>query len=106
MTTDRWTPETLELVASRGAGSHAAHDILEALADAGLLVVAPAAETRYEWATRHLNLDSGKTVVTPCTDEGTARRYFDYLDEVWGHHAVLLRRNISVGPWVEVPDAS
>jgi hypothetical protein len=35
---ERWTPETEELVSSRGAGAHAARDILEALADAGLLL--------------------------------------------------------------------
>jgi len=34
----RWTPETLRLVSRRGVGFAAAEDILEALADAGLLV--------------------------------------------------------------------
>lgn len=121
---ERYDPATVELVAralpfalpsaSRGVARH----VLNALADAGLLLP-PGGETREEWGAR-VWADGHRDQAEDCARsnraaaEGTvdshARRRAanppedDLVSRRWMGNAVLIRRTVHVGPWTEVPD--
>ena len=113
MADPRWTAETEELVASKGAGSHAARDILEALAEAGVLMP-PGGQTEQRY--RHQFTNTGGSIELT-TREGAERWHQRYCVEDRGpldaphgpcvtDTAVLTRwpdGTQLIGRWIEVP---
>lgn len=59
----------------------------------------PDAEEREEWGTRHLNIESQQRIIDTFPDRDAALRHFEYLDEVWGHHAELIHRTVITTAW-------
>jgi hypothetical protein len=112
MSDQRWTAETLELVASRGAGSCAAADILDALADAGLLVQPGSIQT-HDWAALIWRDDQEPseglidTRPTRRDAEGVVRIHAEMRADPnrnWVGRAQLLRRVVYTGPWIDHHD--
>jgi len=111
MSDQRWTAATLELVASRGVGSCAAADILDALYEIGLLLT-PGFTCSEEWAIRvdephPSRYEKRGDVMTHLGDEKSRR-----CREVW-HGWTPLSRGITTwpdgtvmyGPWIPYDSA-
>ena len=56
-------------------------------------------EEREEWGTRHLDIETCERLISFAPGRDAASASFDYLNEVWGHHAELIRRTVITTPW-------
>jgi len=59
-------------------------------------------EEREEWGTRHLDIETCERLISFAPGRDAASASFDYLNEVWGHHAELIRRTVITTPWTPV----
>jgi len=61
-------------------------------------------EEREEWGTRHLDIETCERLISFARSRDAASASFDYLNEVWGHHAELIRRKVITTPWCPVEE--
>jgi hypothetical protein len=66
---------------------------------AAAILDTPGVEVEEQWGTRHLDIETGRWETFACADLAAASASFDYLNEVWGHHAELVHRSVLTTPW-------
>ena len=59
-------------------------------------------EEQEEWGTRHLDIETCERLISFAPSRDAASASFDYLSEIWGHHAELIRRKVITTPWTPV----
>jgi len=88
---------------------HAGYPSLRAAVDSAFAAgwrarVPEGSEEQEEWGTRHLDIETCERLISFAPSRDAASASFDYLNEVWGHHAELIRRKVITTPWCPVEE--